>query len=210
MKIVNCRDIDGFRIVTQVGKGSVNPEETKAEIARQTGHPAADVHLLPNYRELFHKHKIFFPPGPGQQEMEDADAESLERALAALEPKQLLSITGEIIPNYAGTEYWMQTEGRWEKLKIERIGETPEGILPDDLTPEQQEEIKAQEEETRICRMAPEARAEALQRELDALADEAARLEKRAQIQRKKFDPAAWYEEGAKKLNEKYGIECRR
>jgi hypothetical protein len=205
MKVISFKDIDGCRIVSSVGEGSVDPEATKAEIARQTGQPAAAVHLLPNYRELFHQHKICFPPGPGQQEMEDSEADSHAQALGALGPNQLLLITGEVIPNYAGTEYWQQTGGRWGKRKIERIGETPEGIPAAGLTPEQQEEIRAQEEETRICCMPPEMRVEALQRELDALADEAAGIEKRKQIQGIPFDARAWYQKREAAARQKYG-----
>jgi len=206
MKVVGYREIDGYKIVATVNDGSIDPEATKKEISRHTGIPVEKIYRLPNYRRLFHRHKVFFKPGPNQLLMEDAQADQLVQALNSLEPEQLLLISGEIIPNHVNSEYWIKSEGKWEKRKIEHIGEEPEGVPADDLTSEQQEEIRVQEEEKRICCMTPEERAEALQRELDALADEAARLEKRAQIQQKEFDPIAWYQDGEAGLREKYGI----
>ena len=207
MKVVGYREIDGYKIVTTINDRSVDSEATKKEIARHAGVPVDKIFQhLPNYRELFHRHKVFFDPGPNQQIIEDAQADQLIHALNSLQPKHLLLINGEIIPNYVDTEYWIKLEDKWEKRKIEHIGEDLEGILPENLTQEQQEEIRTQEEEKRICCMTPEERAEALVRELDALADEAARLEKRAQIQQKEFDPIAWYQDGEVRLHEKYDI----
>ena len=206
MKVVGFREIDGYKVFTSVNARSVNSEATKEEIARVTKVPANKIFQLPNYRELYHQHKVFFDPGPNQLLMEDEQADQLEQTSKSLDSKHLVLINGNIIPNYANAEYWIKSEGSWEKRKIEHIGEEPEGVLPEELTQEQQEEIRAQEEGKRICCMTPEERAEALQRELNALADEAARLEKRAQIQQKPFDPIAWYQEGAAGLHEKYEI----
>jgi hypothetical protein len=204
VKVVGFIEIDGYKIVTAINEGSIDPEATKAVVAKQQNVSAADVFNLPNYKELFNQNKVYFSPGPNQIAIGDSEAAALKEKLAAINPHQKLQITGEIIPFYVGAEYWKQTNGKWEKHKIERIGDTPDGPLSDELTVEQQEEIRAQQEERRICCMTPEEKEATMLAELDALADEAARLEKRNQIQGTPFDPAAWYQERESVVRQKY------
>jgi len=52
--------------------------------------------------------------------------------------------------------------------------------------------------------MTPEEKAAAKQAALDALADEADRLDRRAKIQQQAFDPVAWYREHSSTIEEKY------
>ena len=205
MKVIGFREVDGYKIVASISEGSIDPEATKAEVAKQAGVPVEKIFQLPNYRELFQEHKVYFSPGTNQLSANDAEAENLLQSLKTLEPHQCLCTDGGIIPDFVNTEYWAEDNGRWDKRKIERIGKEPDGILQEDLTPEQQEEIRAQEEQDRIALMSPEELMEAQQRELDALADEAARLEKRAQIQQKAFDPIAWYQKAEQNTKVKYG-----
>lgn len=206
MKVIGFLEIDEYKIITAIEEVSADPEATKAEIAKQENIDIDSVVELDNYEELFERYKVPFHLKPNQIRLDDPDAEILEEKKAGLNQNQLLLVTGEILANYVGTEYWRQVNGKWEKQKIERLGEEPAGPTQEELSPEQQEEIRAQEEESRICCMSPEERAEALQRELDALADEAARLEKRAQIQGNVFDTAAWYQEHAAAVREKYSV----
>jgi fructose-1-phosphate kinase PfkB-like protein len=138
--------------------------------------------------------------------LEDSQAAELIQKFDELNRNQRLLLTGEVIPDFTGVEYYLKVNGKWEKKKIELIGEVPEGPLQEELSREQLDEIKTQEDESRICCMTPEQKTEAIQRELDALADEAARLEKRAQIQETVFDPVAWYQERVPAVREKYSV----
>ncbi|MDR2731412.1 MAG: hypothetical protein LBB81_11020 [Treponema sp.] len=209
MKVVGFVEIDGYKIVSSlsaVGDEVADPEATRAEIAERENIPIDQVFNLDNYDELFEKYKVPSGHGPEKIDMEDSDAAELIEKFNGLNQNQRLLITGEVIPDFAGKEYYLKVNGKWEKRKIEKIGEAPEGPLEEYLTQEEREVIRTQEEEYRICCMTPEERAEAMQRELDALADEAARLEKRAQIQGSVFDPAAWYQEREQAVREKYSV----
>jgi len=204
MKVIGFTEIDNKKIITSISDASADPEATKVKIAEQENVPLDSVLSLENIGELFEKHKIYFRLGPEQIYKEDDEAAPLIEKLRGLDKNQKLLVDGSIIPDFTGAEYYQKINGKWEKRKIERIGEAPEGQLQEELTPEQLEEIRTQEEVERIRCMTPEQRLEAVQRELDALADEAARLEKRAQIQGNVFDPVAWYQERAGAVKEKY------
>jgi hypothetical protein len=217
MKIIGFIEVDGYQIITSANDASADPEATKAEIAKQEGVDIELVLELDNYEELFEKNKVYFRPGPNQINMEDPEADPLIEKFKGLNKNRLLTLSGETVLNYIGTEYYLLENGKWKKIKIEHVGEIPYGPTQEELTPEQSEEIMAQEEserkakaqeeeKKRICCMTPEERDEALQRELDALADEAAKLEKRAQIQGKVFDPITWYQEQAAPVREKYSV----
>jgi len=206
MKVIRFTEIDDKKIITGISDASADPEATKAKIAELENIPLDSVLSLENIEELFEKNKVYFRLGPEQIYKEDDEAAPLIEKLKGLDKNQKLLVDGEIIPDFIGTEYYLKVNGKWEKRKIECIGQAPEGPLQEELTPEQLEEIRMQEEESRICCMTSEQRADAVQRELDALADEAARFEKRAQIQGNVFDPAAWYQERAAAVREKYSV----
>ena len=80
VKVANFKEIDGYQVFTFISERSVNPEATKAEIAKQTNCSTNAIHLLPNYKELFHQHKIYFQVGPNQRIIEDSTAEALLQA----------------------------------------------------------------------------------------------------------------------------------
>lgn len=132
--------------------------------------------------------------------------ETLKAKFDALGEHERLTNEGEVIPDWRGVEYWRKTGGKWVKDKIEFIGEAPPkgAVLQENITPEIQAEIAEQREAERIAAMPPEDRAKAKQAALDALADEADRLDRRSKIQRKAFDPIAYYDEHAKAVEAKY------
>jgi hypothetical protein len=76
--------------------------------------------------------------------------------------------------------------------------------LPADLTEAQRTEIAAQKEAKRIAALTPEAKETEKEARLDAAADEADRLERRAKIQGKDFDTAAYYAEKQSEIEAKY------
>jgi hypothetical protein len=144
---------------------------------------------------LFDEAGVYFPPGEGEKHLTKAEEALLAGKLSGLQKYEALTLTGEIIPDNRGREYWEKTGGVWAKTKIEEIGEgMPDGaILPESLTQAQRTEIAAQTEAERIAALTPEAKAAEKQGRLDAAADEADRLSRRAVIQGTEFDAAAYY-----------------
>jgi hypothetical protein len=157
---------------------------------------------------LFEEAAVYFPPGPGEKHLAQAEEADLAAKWAALQEHEALTIEGEIIPDWRGTEYWEknETSGRWTKIAITAIGEgLPEwAMLPKSLNDLARAEIAAQDEADRLAALDPEAKEAEKQARLDDAADEADRLSRRAAIQTKDFDAAAWYEEKSAEIEAKY------
>jgi hypothetical protein len=155
---------------------------------------------------LFMANPVYFSPGPGAVQVDDETAAPLEEQFAMSGEHAKLTLQGPVIPDFRGVEYWRKQGGTWTKTKIEDIGVSPPSgsVLPENLTETQRAEIAAQEETSRIAAFTPQQKAAEKQVALDALADEAARLETRARIQGKDFDAAAWYAEHKTPIEAKY------
>jgi hypothetical protein len=161
---------------------------------------------------LYAEAAVYFPPGPGEKHLGPAEETLLTEKWAELRQEQqeqkhrVLTLAGEVIPDWRGAEYYLKTAGTWAKVKVEHIGEPlPEGsVLSDSLTPEQRAEIAGQAEAERIAALSPEEKEAERQARLDALADEADRLDRRARIQGSDFDAAAWYRENKVPVEAKY------
>jgi hypothetical protein len=156
--------------------------------------------------ELYRGAAVYFPPGEGEKHLSIAEETDLAPKWAALQEHEALTLAGEIIPDWRGTEYRLKTAGTWAKDTLEHIGEAlPAGaVLPDALTEAQRAEITGQEEAARVAALTPEAKAAEKQAALDAAADEAGRLSRRAAIQGAAFDTAAYYAEKRAAIEEKY------
>jgi len=157
------------------------------------------------YARLYEENRQPCECGPNQCCCGGKYAE-LKAKYDALGEHERLTSEGEVIADWRGAEYWIKTGGKWKKDKIEFIGQVPgQGfVLSDSLTPEQQKEISEQQEAERITAMTSEEKAKAKQSALDNLADEADRLDRRNRIQRKAFDPVAWYDEHKEEIEAKY------
>ena len=174
---------------------------------------------------LYEEVAVYCLPGPGQKILTPAEEADLAPKFAALQERirqaeeakktdpsantavrEKLTLEGEIVPDYRGVEYHKKTSGKWKKVKIEAIGEAlPVGaILPNDLTPEQKAEIAAQTEADRLEGLTPEQKAAEKKSRLNAVADEAYRLEQRARIQGEDFDTAAYYAEKSAEIDAAY------
>jgi len=144
--------------------------------------------------------------GPEADLIEDSDAEQIQQALDGKGEHQQLLDTGEYIDDYRGVEYNIKRSGRWEKEKIEELGESlPAGaVLQEDLTREQQAEMSAQRESDRIAALTPEKRAEELSNKIHALAREANNKAADAELLGEDFDKLAWLQPKREELERLY------
>jgi hypothetical protein len=198
--------IDGYDIVSAVVKATANPAETIKEIATVLNISPQQVTLHPSFDQLFEQYASYFPVKPGEKVLTSIEAANLKSNLARATDHEALTLTGELIPDQRGMEYHIKTAGAWARAQVDHIGDPlPDGaVLPDDLTAGQRAEIAAQAEAERIAALTLEQKDAEKQAALDAAADEAARLEKRAQIQGKDFDPAAYYAVHQAEIEAKY------
>jgi hypothetical protein len=185
-----------------------NQAKANIEVEEQNLKPVLDA-INAARLSLFEEAALCFPPGPGEKHLSPAEEADLVPKWAALGKHEALTLTGDVIPFMQGAEYWEKDEetDRWAKTKIAVVGEAlPDGaILPDSLTPGQRAEIAAQDESDRIAALNPEAKEAEKNARLDEAADEADRLSRRALIQGKSFDAAAWYAEKQDGIEAKYG-----
>jgi hypothetical protein len=198
--------IDGYDIDIGVYPVLVDPEGTKKAIAQDLNIPMDDVSSLEDLGHYIEQYAVYPRPMLGELYITDNEAEEIKFKLASLEEHERLTRDGKKIPDWSKTKYYLKTGDTWTESEITAIGvELPEGaVLPGALTPEQQTEIAVQKEAERIAALDPEAKDAEKQARLNALADEADRLSRRAQIRGEDFDAAAWYRENKGPIEEKY------
>jgi hypothetical protein len=209
MKTVKFMEIDGHNRVLAVERRLADPEGTMRAIAAALNIPSEnDLLARPDFEQLVEQYAVYPEASTEEVVYEDDDAAvvDLETKLKILEDRQILDLAGEIIPDLRGTKYHIKTGDVWAEGEITAIGiAVPAGaVLPEDLTGGQRNEIAAQTEEARIAGLSPEERAAEKLARLDALADEADHLGRRAAIQGNTFDAASWYQEHKTPIEEKY------
>jgi hypothetical protein len=206
MKNKNFQIIDGFEIVTSVSNCQIDPEATKQAIAENLGIPLDEAVFLPNFSDLYYQYAKTMLPGPTAKEVSDEDGTVTEEKLAMLAEHEKLTTEGAVIPDWRGTQYYIKNGGAWKQEEIKAIGEVlPEGaVLPDNLNPAQKSEIAAQKEDERIASLTADKKASEKQNKLDAAADEADQLSRRAKIQGKAFDSASYYAGKRDEIEAKY------
>jgi hypothetical protein len=205
MKMVEIlEEIDGHTIISGFDVCPIDPEATKVAVEKQIAkNPAL---AEGDMETLFETYTAYSIVGPGRKCLTEAEHAEHKAKFDALREHERLTEGLAILPDYRGVEYWRQSGGRWGKAKIEQLGVAmPDGaVLDKDLSPEQRGEITAQQESDRVAGLSGEQKAAEKQARLDAAADEADRLSRRAQIQSKAFDAAAWYGEKAAEIEAKY------
>jgi hypothetical protein len=208
MKDVYTQEIGDYRIITGIAESPTNPEETKSSIAKKLGIPVDQVILRPDFKQLFWAHVCYCLALPGVVRMADDEAAGIPAALDALGQYQHLLIDMHtVIVDLRGTVYWKKVSGIWTKLEIDEINQdipigayAEDGGIPENI----QKEIAAQMEAEGIAALSAEEKGKKKQDLLDSAADEAAHLERRAQIQGKPFDTQAWYQTKAAEIEAKY------
>jgi hypothetical protein len=141
----------------------------------------------------------------------EAAADEVDPVLS-LQGHAALTLEGEIIPDWRGTEYHIKTAGTWAKAKAEHIGEAlPGGAVPSDaLTDAQRSEIAAQAEAERVAALAPEERAAEKQARIKAVIREAVTRKQEADLEAEvngtpaEFDPVTWVRERKNEIEAKY------
>ncbi|MDR1249241.1 MAG: hypothetical protein LBK63_08065, partial [Treponema sp.] len=121
----------------------------------------------------------------------------------ALKEHQCLTEDLETISDFRNSEYWQKQNGRWEKRKIERLGEIipSDAVVSDALTAPQRAEIAAQEKAERIAALSPEDKAAEKQAQIKAVVHEAVIKRQEAELEAEMndtpltFDPVAWASE---------------
>jgi hypothetical protein len=206
MKTIRFFELNGYKVIYGVSEVEIDPEKTRTAIAEALGVEYEDVPLLKKFNQLVEQYAKYPEPGPGELYVSDEEGVEAAAKVVGLEQHTRLTVEGETIPDWIGTKYHLKTGDTWTEAEIANIGEgLPDGaVLPEDLTADQRAEIADQKEAARIAALSPEEKTKELQARLEALADEADRLERRAKIQGMDFDSAEWYREHKEPIELKY------
>ena len=166
---VHYRTINGYKIVDIIQDATIDPAATIDAVAGHLGIPSNQVMDHQDFENLYEQLAVYFDNNPGVKLLSDAEEADLAPKFAALAEHEALTLQGEVIPDYRGVEYHKKTSGKWEKVKIEAVGEAPPdgAVLPDDLTPEQNAEIREQREAERVAALSPEEKAKERIAEID-------------------------------------------
>jgi hypothetical protein len=204
MKVLNLQIIDGYETVISVSLPAVDPEATRdAVTAVLSGNP--DLKKTKTEEELYAENAVLAHCGPHQRLVEDSEGDAFQAALHNPGDHTKLLSSGETVADWRNTEYWVKNQ-TWKKQKIETLGELvpANGILPENLTASQQEEMAEEKEAGRISRLSPDEKNKEKQERLNALKREATLLKSDADIAGEAFDAAAWYQARQAEITAKY------
>jgi hypothetical protein len=198
-----CQQIDEYEIVIGTQARHIDPERTKDAIAAALDIPPEGVFALEDFEDQIEDHAVYPDLLPGEHAIDAAAVANINGPLGDHEAR---TFEGTIIPDWRGTEFFIKTDGRWDKEKVDHIGVSlPNGaILPDDLTADQRAEIVDQAEGDRIASLTADQRAAEMTARLEAAADEAVRLAQRAQIQGTPFNSSDYYDGKKDEIEKKY------
>jgi len=176
MKLRYKETIGEHEVVRFVADAPVDPEQTKRKVRTMVPPEITDAEFDrliqvgdPEIKRLFNENPVYANTGEEADLISDEEGDQVKEKLAAMGEHKRLLTDGEFIVDYRGTEYWRKENDAWLKEKVENIGDAlPSGaVTQEELTPEQQTEIREQEEEERIAAMDPEQRAEYEKRKIE-------------------------------------------
>lgn len=120
---------------------------------RQTGNevqalmdelPELNDKLKAKRKEMFAEHAVYFKPRDGEEEITPEEIIRLVKLYKNRTEDSLLTVEGKEIMDIRGTQYFLNTGGKWEVLNILRLGEKipPKGKIFADLTPSEAVEVE--------------------------------------------------------------------
>jgi hypothetical protein len=202
MKVLRFNEIDGIRVFFKFENPTIDPEATKNYIISQipTGTNDKDLQKTVNLKP------VFANPGPNAKFIADSEAEIWQKKQESLKEHQLLSETGEIIPNFKGVKYWLKKDDLWENDEIMVIGvPLPKNvILEESLTDAQYKEIAEQSEKKRIEGLSREQKTKEKEAALSAAKSAVRCLKEEAEIVGESFDAQTEYQSRKTAIEAKY------
>jgi hypothetical protein len=200
--IERLEEVDGYSVIRGFDVCPYDPEATKAAVEEQiVKNPAL---AQGDLGTLFETHAVYSDnTGPGRKAISEDEYAAHKAKFEALGELRRLTEDLEAIPDFRGNEYWLKQDGRWEKRKIERVGEAVpiDAYVSDTLTVAQRAEIAAQEKADRIAALSPESKEAEKQAQIKAVIHEAIIKKQEAELEAEvndtllTFDPVAWARE---------------
>ncbi|MGD9157310.1 MAG: hypothetical protein PVG39_02795 [Desulfobacteraceae bacterium] len=137
------------------------------------------------YKELMISNAVYFQPKPGEEFVEDVEAEEIKALLAEAIPNgQLVTKDKKKIVDNRGKEYWQKSAGKWHQSWIDKIGLKPNEamIYINDLTESQRKEISLQLETERISKMSKADKAKEKEQRESGLRNQAVQMRNELEI----------------------------
>lgn len=172
-------------------------------------HPLA-VTIKSEFQDLIRKHAIYFIPPPGNELIEDTEADAIQIKLtAAISNGLLLGRDLKPLCDHRGERYFVKSSGKWKMQEITKIGIEPVkgSINESDLTDDNKTEISEQAEADRIAGLKPADKLAEKDRAISGIADAGNAMRGRLEIQGDKDalkKSQAWFQTESAKVEEKY------
>jgi hypothetical protein len=195
-------EVDGYSLIRGFDVCPVDPEATKAAVKEQISkNPDLAQGDLGTLFETYAVQSV--NTGPGRKAIDEDDGVAHKEKFEALGEHRRLTKDLETITDFRDSEYWQKQDGRWEKTKIELIGEIipSDAFVADTLTAAQRAEIAVQEKADRIAALSPEDKAAEKQAQIKAVIHEAVIKKQEAELEAEvndtplTFDSVAWARE---------------
>ena len=205
MKTINFTEIDGYEVIQNIENALIDPQETQKRV-KTLINQNPEMLSEKTEAELIAENVVFSRLDYNQKHVDDAEGKVLQAILDTLNSQKRLLLSGEIISDLRGTEYWIKESDKWKKAKIEMLGENlPLGaVLPADLSRSQDKEIKEQAEAERIAALTPEEKAEEKESALAAARHTVRLLKEDTEAVGESFDAPAEYQSRKAAIEEKY------
>jgi len=204
MQVMYKQEIDGYTIIRFIANAVDDPEATKAKILPMM----TDEMTKEEIEALYEENKVFSIVGPEAELIEDSVGIEKQRKLDTAGKHRLLLVSGEYISNFKDVEYWSHKTGKWQKEKINNLGENlpADAVLQEDLTEEQQKEINFQNEQDRIASLTPDEKTKEKEAKLFAIAREAISRHDEAELLGLPFDKIAWITPRRSEIEAQYAV----
>ena len=190
-KVLYKEKIGNYNIIRFLAKAAVDSEKTKAKIEPMITEDMTEDDI----EELYINNRVYAAVGAEAELIDDDAAIQIQEKLDAREGHQLLLDNGEYIADYRGAEYWIQISDKWQKEIIENIGLLPQGILSENLSKEQQEEITAQLNVERIASLSADEKANEKRNNLLYVFHESKNKAEEAEFLGEEFDKDSWLQQ---------------
>jgi hypothetical protein len=162
-------------------------------------------------KQLIKKRGVYFNILENETRIEDNKAVEYKNAIKNIGAKrQFLLLDGSIIDDLRNKEFFGKPSDKWEKIKVEKLGETIDRAIYkyyEDLIDSEKLEISIQFEQDRISELSTEEKTKEKEMVIDNLAGEALNMRGKLEIQGDSealIKSQAYYQEKLIEINKKY------
>jgi hypothetical protein len=220
MKTKYTERVEDYELIIMITDAVFNPEETRKNFESLVTEEMTDDDVEILYRD--NPDKIAYSPPTNGVLISDEEAVPLELKIEELRKKkdekdehgktnpraghERIANDGQTIPDWRGVSYWIKQDETWVHAAIEHIGVAlPSGaVLQEELTPDQNNEIREQQEAARLAALTPDQKAAEKENALNTAKTTARIKKEEAEVADEEFNAKAWFQQRKAEIEAKY------